>query len=308
MHTPLQNYMNIGAAVFLSFPETAVDQGTVFEAVRTIACDPFFTAIELSWIGNSSVRERVQQLVQASGLVVGYGAQPQIHVGKLNLAGINEQSRQHAVEQVIALLDDASKYGAAQFTIFDGLNSFPGEGQEADALAALEASVLEICHYATKHTQMKINLEAHDRCVDKCSLVGPTALAAQLAKRVRQQYSEFGLTVNLSHLPLLGETPVDSLEAVKDVLSHVYLGNCVVSNDGRPDYGDRYPRFGYEYGEIGVEELAEFLEVLLDIGFLDARNRELPVVTFAVRPIKGEDPFVVLAGAKRALSQAWRLI
>lgn len=41
MHTPLQNYMNIGAAVFLSFPETAVDPGTVFEAVRTIACDPF---------------------------------------------------------------------------------------------------------------------------------------------------------------------------------------------------------------------------------------------------------------------------
>ena len=55
-----------------------------------------------------------------------------------------------------------------------------------------------------------------------------------------------------------------------------------------------------------MEELAAYLRLLLKIGFLNEESR--PIVSFEVKPFEGEDPDVVLAGAKRTLDLAWELV
>ena len=55
-----------------------------------------------------------------------------------------------------------------------------------------------------------------------------------------------------------------------------------------------------------MEELAEFLRVLLEIGSL---NKETPlIVSFEVKPFGSEDPDLVVANAKRTLNRAWVLV
>jgi len=124
-----------------------------------------------------------------------------------------------------------------------------------------------------------------------------------VAKGVRREFNNFGLLVDLSHLPLLNETPTQAIMPVKDYLVHAHIGNCVLRDEKHPAYGDQHPRFGIEEGENDIEELAAFLKILLDIGFLNIKNP--PIVSFEVKPLSDETPEVVIANAKRVLKEAW---
>ena len=150
---------------------------------------------------------------------------------------------------------------------------------------------------------MKVVLEVFDYDVDKASLIGPVALAKRYAEEVCRDCDNFGLMVDLSHLPLLRETSVESLLPVKDYIVHAHMGNCVCKDPALPCYGDGHPRFGFPGGENDVDELVEYLRVLLSIGFLSKEKR--PVVSFEVKPFGDEDPDLVVANAKRVLNRAW---
>jgi len=109
--------------------------------------------------------------------------------------------------------------------------------------------------------------------------------------------------VDLSHLPLLGETPAQAIMPVKDYLFHAHMGNCIIRDKEHPGYGDQHPRFGIKGGENDVKELTEYLKVLLNIGFLNPQNP--PMVSFEVKPLADESSEVVIANAKRVLREAW---
>jgi sugar phosphate isomerase/epimerase len=109
--------------------------------------------------------------------------------------------------------------------------------------------------------------------------------------------------VDLSHLPLLRETPKECINTLKEHIIHAHMGNCVVKNPAFPGYGDLHPRFGFPGSENDVTEMVKFLRTLLDAGFLRIENP--PVVSFEVKPFENEDPEVVIANAKRVLNEAW---
>ena len=147
-------------------------------------------------------------------------------------------------------------------------------------------------------------LETFDRLpFGKNCLVGPNALAVDVSSRVRREYPNFGLMLDLSHFPLQGETSNYALRIARDHLVHAHIGNCVMRNPDHPAYGDNHPRFGCEDGENDVPEAVEFLSELLDIGFLDPEKR--PILSFEVSPMEGESPEIVIANAKRVLDAAW---
>ena len=60
-----------------------------------------------------------------------------------------------------------------------------------------------------------------------CSLIGPVELTKKYAEAVCAKTDNFGLMVDLSHLPLLRETAQESLEPVKDYIIHAHMGNAV---------------------------------------------------------------------------------
>lgn len=309
MNRPWNGYMQLGIVHFMLYPQVIEGEGPIVETARVIAEDDFFEVIEVGPIKDQRVWAELKGLIEGAHMSVGVGAQPGLLINKLNLAAEGETARQAAVDNVRGSIDQAYFLGARLLALLDGPGSYPGEERKAAAIDQLVRSLSELCAYAEGRGTddlLTISLENFDQSVDKRSLIGPTKDAAEVAARVKEEHTNFGLTVDLSHLPLLDETPQEALAAARDHLVHIHVGNCLMKDVNHPVYGDNHPPLGVEGGENDVQELVEFLEALFDIRYF---TKELPtgrpVVTFEVKPLPDQDPAVVIAATKRVWREAW---
>lgn len=299
MSKTLSKYMRVGLIHFMAYP-VANGEGPILETFKKIAVDPFFEAVEVTQIKDPAVRRQVKAMKETAALSLAYGAQPRLLSTKMNINDLDESKRQAAIANLKEGIDEAYELGAEGFAFLSG----PYEEENIEAsLAALIDSTKELCRYAKSKGDLKVALEVFDYDIEKRSIIGPAELAARYAKKVRKEYPEFGLLVDLSHIPLLHETLEQSILPVKEYITHAHMGNCVVKDPSMPGYGDLHPRFGFPGGENDVDELAAYLQLLLDIGFLNPEKR--PIVSFEVKPFGDEDPDLVVANAKRTLLRAW---
>jgi sugar phosphate isomerase/epimerase len=204
-------------------------------------------------------------------------------------------------------VDQAYELGANILIVASGPD--PGEADRGAAMAAFTESLRELCADAQEKAaanMLSIAVENFDLMIDKKFLIGPTKLAAEAVQAVYEQYSNVGLTVDLSHQPLLRESVHEMVLNAVEHLIDVHVGNCLVSDPTHAAYGDKHPRLGCPGGEVGLEELKRFLESLIYAGyFKKSVPTRKPVVSFEVQPMAGERSEWVIASAKRMLQQAW---
>jgi sugar phosphate isomerase/epimerase len=293
-------YLRMGIVHFMAFPELAGGTGPWEESVKHIAMDPFFSAIEIAHIADDEQRRRVREICRLAQLDIGFGAHPAILGQGLDLNSQDESLRSHAVSKLRDLLDEACFMGAESFVVLSGKD--PGQETRVNAVEALVRSLSELCAHSEARNGPKVVAEVFDCDVDKCCLMGPAAIAREVAEAVCREHDNFGLLVDLSHIPLLRESPRQALEPVKEFLAAAHLGNAVLEQ-GLPGYGDYHPVFGTPGSANGIPEMVDFLRTLIDIGFLDGQKK--PMVSFEVKPMEGQDPFLVIANAKRVMNQAW---
>lgn len=296
----MYKYMKVGIVHFMAYPTTIKGEGPIVETIKKIVLDDYFNAIEITWINNPDVRQEVKKMLETSHMSIAYGAQPLLLTTGLNINDLNEEARQKALALLKKGIDEAYEVGASGFAFLSG--KYPDDKKE-EAYKALVKSTKELCAYAKDRGNMKIALEVFDYDIDKKSLIGPVNLAGRFAREIREDYENFGLLVDLSHMPLIRESAEQAIMPVKDLIIHAHMGNCVIKDSSLPAYGDNHPRFGFPGSENDVDELVEYLRVLMEIGFLNEKNP--PVVSFEVKPFGDEDPDIVIANAKRVLNEAW---
>jgi sugar phosphate isomerase/epimerase len=302
MDTHWNNYCTMSIVHFMAFPNTISGEGPIVETVSKIAADPFFGAIEIGWIKDPAVRAQVKQVVETAHIKVGHGAQSALLLQKLNLNSLDEGERQKAVAQVYRSIDEAAELGAQRVAVLSGPD--PGDAERPRAFEALLKSIREASAYG-QQKGIAITLETFDRSIDKKCLIGPSEYALQFSQAVRQDYPDFGLMYDLSHMPLLYESAEFALGTLKDQLVHIHVGNGV-REQGVPGYGDLHPRFGWPGGCNDVPELTEFIRTLFKVGYLDESKPVKPWVGFEVKPqTPDESPELVIAGTKRAWQEAW---
>ena len=300
MNELMSKYMEVGLIHFMAYPSTMKGEGPISETVKKIALDPYFTAIEVTWIKDPQVRKAVKKMVETAKMKLAYGGQPRLLTTGLNINDLNEAGREKALASLKEGIDEAYELGAQGFAFLSGKYE---EATKEESYQALIKSTQELCRYAKSKGDLGIVLEIFDYDVDKKSIIGPAELARRFAADIRKEHDNFGLLVDLSHLPLTRETAEQAIIPIKDYLVHAHIGNAVVKDAGLPAYGDAHPRFGFPNSENDVAELTAFLRVLLDIGFLNTQNP--PIVSFEVKPWEDEDPDLVIANAKRTLNAAW---
>jgi sugar phosphate isomerase/epimerase len=133
----------------------------------------------------------------------------------------------------------------------------------------LVKSLCEIAAELKRHGDIPLVMETFDQLAyGKNCLIGPNRDAAAIAREVRKQFPSFGLMLDLSHLPLQGETPAQAWAVAGDYTTHAHIGNCVMETPGHPMNGDEHPPFGDPAGRNGVPELVEYLRVLKHAGYL----------------------------------------
>jgi sugar phosphate isomerase/epimerase len=180
------------------------------------------------------------------------------------------------------------------------------------ATARLVEDIQELCDYTAARSNerlLHITFENFDREIEKKRLIGPTTEAVKLAEAVDRP--NFGLTIDLSHLPLLGESSAEALQAAAPHLIHAHIGNCVSDHPESSLYGDFHPRFGHPLGHNDLPDVIEFLMQLDAIDYwIRARDRldSTPILSMELRAFPDENPEAILANGKRTFIRAWNTL
>lgn len=303
MRESIHKYFKVGLISFMAYPSTMRGEDeNVIEFLKQIAYDEYFDTIELTGINDKDLRTKAAKLLEQSHMNVCYGSQPNLLTKGLNANDLDEAKRIEAEKVLLRAIDQAEELGAKGIAFLSGKYE---EETKSESYAQLLKTTKNLCEYA-KAKNMSITLEVFDYDIAKESLIGPAPYAAEFAAEIRKQYNNFGLMIDLSHIPMTRETTEFVVRTLRPYLVHFHIGNTVCTNKDDVGYGDEHQRFGFPGGSNDTPEVLEFLRVLKNEGFFNAQNPY--VLSFEVKPWQDEDSNAVVAGAKRVLNRAWALL
>jgi len=300
--------MDLGIVHFMAYPVIKDDNPELtVSSVREIALDDFFDVIEVRRSDHDGVHEQIKAICDEAGLSIGIGAQPGLLLNKLSLNNSDAAGRRAAIDEVKKSVDAANEMGARICALLSGRDPGDDEGRKRE-MGLLVDSCVQLCKYAQDTAEgdpVWLSVEQFDYDIDKSCLIGPTARTVELAERVREEVPNFGVTIDLSHLPLLREDMTEWITQAAPYVIHLHAGNAVVV-EGREAYGDYHPRFGYPGSENDMAELRAYLESLIFAGvFQNEVPTDKMVFTFEVKPTGSESTDLVLAHTKRTFLRAW---
>jgi len=216
MAESLHDFMKVGIIHFMAYPQCSGGEGPVVETFRALAQDCFFDVVEVTQVKDPAKRACVREIAEQARLDLAFGAQPILLGGKLDLNSPDEAKRQQAVQAVKEGLDQAEAMGCEDAAVLSG----PVSDDRDEARDRLVASLKELCAYA-KPKGIVVALETFDQVpYGKNCLIGPTCDAVKVSEAVREEYPDFGLLLDLSHLPLQNES---AQEAIKAAGPHLVL-------------------------------------------------------------------------------------
>ena len=93
MQRPWEAYLTLSMVHGMAFPACASGEGPFVETVTQLARDDFFGAIEIGWIKDPAVRQRVRAIAEQARLKLGYAAQPTLLGPKLSLNDLDDVGR-----------------------------------------------------------------------------------------------------------------------------------------------------------------------------------------------------------------------
>jgi sugar phosphate isomerase/epimerase len=299
----IHTYFKVGLISFMAFPSMGKgEEPKTADYIRRIARDDYFDAIELTWIKDAEQKKEVKKILDSAHMTVCYGAFPRLLTTGMNANHLDEGERQKAEKTLLEAIDEAAYFGA------EGMAFLSGKWEAAtkeQSYAQLLKTTRKLCDYAGPKN-IRIEVELFDYDIAKASLIGPASLAARFASDMRETYRNFGLVIDLSHIPMCRESPEYVIRTLRPYLTHFHLGNTVCTDPGAPGYGDEHQRFGFPNGSNDTPQVLEYLRALKNEGFFNARDPY--ILSFEIKPWQDEDPELVIANAKRVLNRAWALL
>jgi sugar phosphate isomerase/epimerase len=305
METPWAKYFSLGIVVPAFFREIRLRKGPVAEVMRRAVADPFFQALEFSGAEDPAERKEIAGMVRGGGKGLVFSGGSYCYANQNNLHDLDETRRKAAVENVRAVIDEAAEYGCQVLYVM-GMEA-PADRQTG--LQKFRASLAELSAHARRRNPARpltLAVENFHIFLKEPFLIGPTAATAGLLRDLRREHPNLGLTFDTSHVLQLGEDLPSTYRAVRDVIAHVHLSNCLLRDPASPFYGDKHPPYGIPGSEIGAPELAAFLRVLKRAGHFDRPfPTGKPVLSLEVITPPNRNPEETLAEAKETFLKAW---
>jgi len=297
---------DVGIVSFMAYPEITKDEKSAEEKIKKIVTDDFFSFIEIAHINDREIRSNVKKILEISNIRIGFDAHTMILQNNLSINDRDNDKRMEAVRILKELIDEAYYMGSEGFTMLSGFK--PDINNMENELTLAVDSVKALCDYSIKKSN-ELNKKPIDIIVEtfddkeyaKNRLIGPTKMAIEFAKKIRTDFENFGLILDLSHLPILGENFDQSLRQAREFIKHIHIGNCIIKDKNHPAFGDNHPRFCIDGGENDIDVLASFIKSLIGIDYFKIPGSTLII---EAKPLQDEDSDLVVAGSKRALLAA----
>lgn len=275
----------------MAFPRTTQNRSVLVEDLLKILNDSFFDAIEVPSIDQENWSRLMKH---ATEKVTIRSLQPDILTNKLDMNALDSSERQRSMDKIKSEINLAAHRGIGLVCVCSGPD--PGASKRSEARDTLVVSLVEICEYAREKC-IRIALETFDRDYDKKLLIGPLDEAAEVVTKVRTRCDNIGLMWDLSHAPLLKETPND-VRRIASLLGHIHIG-CAKRTNG--SYLDTHPGF-YTKGAVNSEnDLTALLQVLLDVKYQG-------MIGFEVKPESEQTSEEIIATSKGVLVGAYQRI
>ncbi len=302
--------VELGFVHFMAYPDAAEEDGSLLASLQAAALDPFWGCVEIKPLKSRELEAEVADLFANLHMDVLVASQYTLLSNNLNLNSLDESLRRKSIDAVKADLEQAVRLGAPGLAVLSGPLESTGGDAPKRARQALVDSLVELCNFALEISPdpdqpLMVELETFDDAIDKRSLMGPSGAADALAAEISEAVPNFGLLLDLSHLPLLGESPEEAVSAAIGHLTHVHAGNCLMSDESSPLYGDKHPPFGWPGTENDTPELVRYLRALKNAGYFDKQlATRYPVFSFEVKPVPPQSPELLLADTRRVFEAA----
>ena len=245
-------------------------------------------------------QERLARAVRTSGKQEVAYAIHLFPLRKLLLAAPN-YAEQLQVRMILRdMIAQAAAMGATGFVFGSGGPPW------AEATPAHHRAFLDFCRWLCAELAphgIDALLEPFDFDFDKKFLYGPLDRNLEVVARVREEFPNIGIELDMAHLPLMREGFESAIERSAPLLKRVHLGNCVMRNPADPFYGDNHPPMGYPGGEIDEPELVRILGALRRVGFLDAKRRGNLLIE--LKPFPGRTEEESVTDNWQRLGRAW---
>ena len=262
------------------YPNGIIDQKSHTDALYELVTLPHLDAVDC-WVWRTPEASREElNILRQSGKHINYNIGDRFGEKAAFPASADAAERRYAADILRREIGFAMECGAKKIIFGSGPdvteNREDGKNRFADVLFEVFADVPK---------DVAICLEPTDRDMDKFFLFGPAAETADFIRTMRSGGMEnFGMLLDMAHIPLMRETMESAISGAAETISHIHLGNNIVSNPKNPMYGDRHVPFGVPESEYSEKDVAVFLRLLNAHGYL---KQDDCTVTFEVRPHEG---------------------
>lgn len=300
MKDHIQDYARLGLVHHMLYPECMVDADAHVATLEAFVQRGDIETFDCCLPYGKARRDRLIPQVRDCGKEhVTFAT----HLFPLRKIGLSSPPA-HEQAQIRMIVADMVEQAAA--IAATGFIFASGGPEPKEATPAHRETFADFCRWLCQQLEphgITALLEPFDTTIDKKFLYGSTAECMALIESLKPEVDNFGIELDMAHLPLMFEPFEAAIRTVAPALKRVHLGNCVLKDPCHPRYGDTHPPIGFDGGEIDVPEVAEILRCLLDVGFLSKAERGDMLIEMT--PWPGRTVEDTIADAQRRLQQAW---
>jgi len=302
MKCDIREYARLGLTHHMLYPRCVEDPAGHARTLAKLLKRDDIETLDCCVPHDPEIRKRLVPLLRTCGKEVVYALHlfPVRRVSFASPVPADRRMVRRAIQDEVAV---AAASGATALVFGSGPGGPPRQH------AAARAAFASFCRWVCRELRpfgMTALLEPFDTDVDKKFLYGPVKACVKLVESLRPQTANFGIELDIAHLPLMREDLEDAIRTASSHLKRVHLGNCVLRDRQSPLYGDKHPPIGMRGGEIDVPELTRVLRTLLKVGYLDRANRG--ALVFEIRPFPGRGVEATVADNLRRLDRAWKRV
>ena len=272
--------VKLGVNHMFLYPDSITNEKVHTETLKEIIKTDLVDALDVwVWRGKETSREEIS-ILRDCGKHINYNIGDRFGESPVFPSSKDEKDKTYAYDIFMREFEYALECGAKKIVF----------GSGPDDVSDHEGALERFFEFAVKlNSQLPKDvimcLEPTDWDIDKHFLCGPLSESVSLAKNMRKEGREnFGLLLDMCHIPIMHETMESAVEKCKDVLTHIHLGNAVIRNKNNPFYGDKHIPWSYPDSEYTEKEGVTFIKMLSEIGYL---CWDKATVSFEMRPYDG---------------------
>lgn len=262
------------------YPDSITDNKVHYETLKKLASMPGIDALDCWVCRDSGYSDKEIQILRESGKVINYNIGDRFGEAPVIPASADEAERIRAYDTVMREIGFALRVGAKKIVFASGPDIPHDRGGAKERFFEFVNKIL-----GQIPDDVVLALEPTDWDIDKHFLFGPLDETVEFIEKVNARgFTNFGLLIDMCHVPIMHETLESAIEKANETLVHIHLGNCVIKNKNHEFYGDKHVPWDYPGGEYSSNDGVEFLKLLDKKGYF---SKSCSSVSFEMRPVSG---------------------